>query len=126
MASDGFLDFYGRGVVTLVLAAVIAASLAWRPFTEQYARGSVAKEYWDSPKFHAVNRRITAAWAGTVAVMGVGHRVSGALTVNAGAYPAVVIPANVLLNWVIPGALVYLTVRYGQSVAQSARPQAVR
>jgi hypothetical protein len=46
--------------------------------------------------------------------------------VNAGAYPAVVIPANVLLNWVIPGALVYLTVRYGQSVAQSARPQAVR
>jgi len=126
MASDGFLDFYGRGVVTLVLAAVIAASLAWRPFTEQYARGSVVKEYWDSPKFHAVNRRITAAWAGTVAVMGVGHLVSGALTVNAGAYPAVVIPANVLLNWVIPGALVYLTVRYGQSVAQSARPQAVR
>jgi hypothetical protein len=67
--SDAFLADYGRGLAALILAAVIALTLAVRPFTEQYARESVPQEYWDSPQFHAINRRISAAWAGTAAVM---------------------------------------------------------
>lgn len=96
---------------------MIAVSLAWRPFTEQYARESVAKEYWDSPRFHAVNRRITAMWALAVTVMGIGHLVSGALI----GYPAgLVIPADMVLNWVIPFGVIWLTVRYTMRTAHAA------
>ncbi len=56
-ASDDFLALYGRGVAALVLAVVIAPTLATRPFTERYARASVARQYWDSPRFHAITAR---------------------------------------------------------------------
>lgn len=117
-ASDAFLAFYGRGVAALVLAVVIVATLAVRPFTEQYARESVPQEYWDSPRFHEVNRRISAAWAGTVAVMGVGHLIAGALAQNAAEYGGYLAsrPGDLILNWLIPGLLVLLTVRYTRRV----------
>lgn len=34
-----------------------------QPFTLQYARESVAPEYWDSPEFLRTNYVISAAWA---------------------------------------------------------------
>ena len=46
--ADGALAVYGRGIASLVLAAILWASLAWRPFTEQYARESVPQLYWES------------------------------------------------------------------------------
>jgi hypothetical protein len=52
------------------LFIIVLASLAiGMPFTLQYARERVPKEYWDSPLFLATNRRITAAWAAAFAVM---------------------------------------------------------
>lgn len=116
-ATDGFLAGYGRGLATLVLAAVLWASLMVRPFTEQYARDSVPQQYWDSPRFHAVNRRISAAWAVAVTTMGVGHLVSGALE---GQPAALARPADLLLNWVVPGAITVLAVRYTLSTARAA------
>ncbi|MBN9111982.1 MAG: hypothetical protein J0I34_24765 [Pseudonocardia sp.] len=126
-ASDAFLAFYGRGVAALVLAAVIVATLASRPFTEQYARESVPQEYWDSPRFHEVNRRISAAWAGTVAVMGVGHLIAGALAQNAAEYSGYLAsrPGDLILNWLIPGLLVLLTVRYTRRVTGADAPAQV-
>jgi len=98
---------------------VLWASVALRPFTEQYARESVPQQYWDSPRFHAVNCRISAVWAVAVTVIGIGHLVSGALT----DYPtSVVIPADVLLNWVVPFGLIWLTVRYTIHTAHAAHP----
>lgn len=126
-ASDAFLAFYGRGVAALVLAAVIVATLASRPFTEQYARESVPQEYWDSPRFHEVNRKISAAWAGTVAVMGVGHLIAGALAQNAAEYGGYLAsrPGDLILNWLIPGLLVLLTVRYTRRVTGTDAPAQV-
>ncbi|GAA1855192.1 hypothetical protein GCM10009836_39040 [Pseudonocardia ailaonensis] len=117
-SSDAFLANYGRGLAALVLAVVIALSLAATPFTEQYARESVPRQYWDSPQFHAVNRRISAAWAGAVAAMGVGHLISGVIastTTEYGGYLAAR-PADLILNWLVPGALILLTVRYTRRV----------
>ncbi|WP_420995766.1 hypothetical protein ACKI2N_019550 [Cupriavidus sp. 30B13] len=52
------------------LLAVVVVSLAiGKPFTLQYAREQVAPELWNSPRFLAVNRHITLAWAAALAVM---------------------------------------------------------
>jgi intracellular septation protein A len=116
-ASDDFLASYGRGVAALVLAAVIAVSLLVRPFTEQYARESVPQQYWDSPEFHAKNRKISAAWAGAVAVMGLGHLLAGALAATEPTGYLIGRPIDLIFNWLIPGALIVMTVRYTRTVA---------
>ncbi|MGT2491229.1 hypothetical protein ACU4GD_13700 [Cupriavidus basilensis] len=52
------------------LFAIVAVSLAiGRPFTLQYARERVPQEYWNAPRFLAVNRHITLAWAAALAIM---------------------------------------------------------
>lgn len=124
-ASDEVLALYGRGGAALVLAVVLAVSLAIRPFTEQYARETVAREYWDSPRFHSVNRRISAAWAGTVAVMAVGHLVAGALTANGAEHTGYLVsrPADLILNWLVPGLLIVATVRYTNRVVGEHRTE---
>ena len=83
------------------------------------------QQYWDSPQFHSVNRRISAAWAGVVAVMGVGHLIAGSLAASAAELtgPATR-PGDLLLNWIVPGLLILLTVRYTHHVVEESRPQA--
>jgi hypothetical protein len=52
------------------LLIIVLVSLAiGMPFTLQYARESVPKEFWTAPLFMTTNRRITAAWAAAFAVM---------------------------------------------------------
>jgi hypothetical protein len=121
-ASDALLAFYGRGVAALILAAVVAVTLVSRPFTEQYARASVPQQYWDSPQFHALNRRISAAWAGAIAVMGIGHLIAGALAADAAEYTGYLAarPGDLLLNWIVPGLLILLTVRYTNRVVEAS------
>jgi hypothetical protein len=59
-----------RLAVDAGLLAIVLVSLAIdRPFTLQYAREQVPKEFWDLPQFRAVNRLITAAWAGAFAIL---------------------------------------------------------
>ena len=48
-AADAFLAGYGRALAAAILAAVIFLLLPVMPFTEQYARESVPREYWHSP-----------------------------------------------------------------------------
>src|ERR687886_872522 len=72
-SADAFLADYGRALAALLLAAVIFVVLPVLPFTEQYARESVPREYWHTPEFRSVNRRISAVWGGVVAVMAVSH-----------------------------------------------------
>jgi hypothetical protein len=52
------------------LLLIVLVSLALRrPFTLQYARESVPKEFWDSPEFLRTNYVITGVWALAFAVM---------------------------------------------------------
>lgn len=115
-ASDAFLAFYGRGAAAVVLLAVILVTLPVRPFTEQYARESVPQEFWDSPRFHAVNRRISGAWAGVIAVMSVAHFAAGALAAGGTGQVSSNLP-ELLFNWIVPAALILGAVRYTQHVA---------
>ncbi|QIY65844.1 MULTISPECIES: hypothetical protein [unclassified Streptomyces] len=59
-----------------VIAAVALGSLAFTPFTEQYARESVPPGYGDSPVFRRTNRVLTAIRGGVLpvtALLGAGY-----------------------------------------------------
>ena len=63
-----------RLAVDLGLLAIVLVSIAvGRPFTIQYARERIAEEYWQTPLFLAVNRRITWVWAAAFAVLVAAH-----------------------------------------------------
>ena len=52
-----------------LLLIVLASMAIGRPFTLQYARGQVPREYWDKPAFIRTNYVITAVWALAFAVI---------------------------------------------------------
>jgi hypothetical protein len=63
-----------RLAVDTGLLAVVLASLAiGQPFTLQYARQRVPKEYWQAPLFLAINRHITWGWAAAFAALVAAH-----------------------------------------------------
>jgi hypothetical protein len=52
----------------LFLIALISLAIG-QPFTLQYARESVPREFWTTPVFFSTNVRITAVWTAAFAVM---------------------------------------------------------
>jgi hypothetical protein len=67
------------------------------PFTEHYAREQVPEQYWGSPKFKEINRKLTTMWACIFAAMVPFHVIAGAIDTKAG---------NIIFNWAIPLGLV--------------------
>jgi hypothetical protein len=116
---------YGRGACSLVLAVVMLGSSLIIPFTEQYAREQTPRQYWHSPVFRSVNRHISAAFGAAVLAMTASHFYSGHLE----AAGDLTTRANLLLNWVIPVALILAAVKYTERVkggSQQAPADAVR
>jgi hypothetical protein len=52
-----------------LFAIAFVSLLIGQPFTLQYARESVPREFWTLPAFFTTNQRITAVWAAAFAVM---------------------------------------------------------
>lgn len=118
---DEFLTNFSRGGTTLILGVVMLVSAFTVPFTEQYARESVDKAYWDSPRFHATNRRISLAWGLALVVMAVSHVVAGALDPISEAEANGARTVDLLCNWVIPIVLIVAAVKFTQKTAAEAR-----
>jgi hypothetical protein len=98
-ASTGhWIARYARGIAALILALISFASLSFTPFTEQYARDQVPKQYWGSPKFKQINRKLTTMWACIFAAMVPFHIIAGTINTK---------PGNIVFNWAIPLGLVY-------------------
>lgn len=114
---DGLLAGYGRAIAAAVLAAVIFVTLPVMPFTEQYAREAVPREYWHTAEFRSINRRISAAWGGVVAVMAVSHALAGAFEAPDPGGRLLHRPVDLLFNWIVPGVLVWAAARYTQKVS---------
>ncbi len=57
-----WLERYAQTISSGVLALVVLGSLAFTPFTEQYAREQVPRQYWSTPSFKRVNRTLTLVW----------------------------------------------------------------
>ena len=110
-----WMDTYATTLSSGVLAAMSLGSLAFVPFTAQYAPESGPQEDWEKAAFRRTNRVLTLMWAlvfALIAVLG---------------YVAVEAPATI--NWtravipvvVIVGALA-MTQIYPARVRESARP----
>jgi hypothetical protein len=112
---------YGRGGAALVLAIVMFASLLFMPFTEQYARESVPEQYWHSPVFRAVNRKLTAIWGTAILIMSGGHLLSGHLEAAGELHRR----TNLTLNWIIPVLLVLGALKFTRQVTDQRPPAAV-
>jgi len=109
---------YGRGTAALVLAAIMLVSAITVPFTAQYAREAVPREYWTSPVFRSVNRKISALWGGIAAVMGAGHLLAGRLD-PASNPVAGARPVDLILNWVLPIALILFAVNRSKRISDA-------
>jgi hypothetical protein len=110
--ADAFLATYGRSLATWTLAIVIFAMLPFMPFTEQYARESVPREYWHTPRFRSINRRISAAWGVAIAVMAASHLLA-ALFISVGTDIGVPSrPIDLFFNWILPIVVIWWAVRY--------------
>ena len=121
---DPVLASYGRAIAAAVLAVVIFLLLPVMPFTEQYARESVPRQYWHTPEFRSVNRRISAVWGGVVAAMAVGHAVAGTFEVPDPGVGLLHRPVDLVFNWLVPGLLVWWAAGYTTRVSGAASSSA--
>jgi hypothetical protein len=88
---------YARAIAAGGLAVIAFGSLAFTPFTEQYARQSVPRELWRSVRFKEINRRLTTMWAWVFMAMVPCHIMAGELDTRR---------ANTIFNWVLPVVLI--------------------
>ncbi len=104
-----WLERYARAIAAGLLALIALGSLLFVPFTEQYARERVPRQAWSSPKFKAINRRLTTIWGLTFAAMVPFHIAAGAIDSR---------PTNILFNWVTPAVLVFVAWKLSNALAQ--------
>jgi hypothetical protein len=110
-----WMDTYATTLSSAVLSVMALASLAFTPFTEQYARASRPLKEWEKPAFRQTNRVLTLMWAlvfGLIAVLG---------------YYATEVPETQdWTNWVIPIVVIVgavgMTQSYPARVRERARP----
>ncbi|WP_406000975.1 hypothetical protein [Streptomyces sp. NBC_00829] len=108
-----WLETYAGEVSNIALAVIAFGSMAIGvPFTIQYARERVDREYWDSPDFLRANYVITAVWglAFLVAAMAGGF---GDLVLHN--------PNNLWTAWIIQIAAIVAALRFTQWYPQVVR-----
>ena len=91
---------YARGAASLALGAFILATSFSFPFTAQFARRSVPQQYWKSPQFLGVNRRISLAWGLAVLAIGAGHLAAAYVGSGSAVF-------RLLLDWGVPAFAAY-------------------
>ncbi|MEU9234014.1 hypothetical protein [Streptomyces subrutilus] len=109
-----WLETYAQTLSSGVIAAVALASLAFTPFTEQYARESVPPQYWGTPLFRRTNRVLTAVWGAVFVLIAI----AGLIAAESGHH-------GDWFNWVIPVVLLVVAIRitawYPEHVRSTAR-----
>ena len=110
-----WLEDYSQAISSGVLAVFVLGSLAFVPFTEQYARESAPREVWDRPEFKQINRQLTTVWGLAFA----GSAICGLIAQN-------VDSGQDWLNWIIPIILIVGAFKYTAKVAGERREEAAR
>jgi hypothetical protein len=110
-AATEWVERYARAIAAGLLALIAFGSLVFVPFTEQYARETVPRRLWSSPRFRAINRELTALWGLVFAVMVPSHIIAGAIDTRR---------ANTIFNWVIPIVLIVWAAKRTAAVSESA------
>jgi hypothetical protein len=108
-----WLARYARAIAAALLALIAFGSLLFTPFTEQYARESVPREFWSSPTFKQTNRKLTAMWGLVFTALIPSHIIAGAVNTK---------PTNVIFNWVVPITLIVWGAKRTEEIAARAKP----
>ena len=120
---DGWLFDWASGLITLTLGLLLLVTMPIMPFTEQYARERVSREYWGTPTFTKVNRVLSLAWALAIVIIGLASMAVAVLDERAGSTSDTSL-LDLILNWVVPiGILVFmvrLTAIYPDRVRKAA------
>jgi uncharacterized membrane protein len=113
-----WLDRWSNVLSSGALAVLVLASLAFMPFTEQYARESAPPELWHSPRFRRTNQVLTLVWGGVFAATAI-------LGVIAIEEPS----TSDWTSWVIPIVLIVAALKftgwYPEQVRARARSGAI-
>ncbi len=110
-ALHDWLTRYARAIATALLALIAFGSLLWVPFTEQYARESVPRELWSSPRFRQINRQLTTLWGCVFIAMVPSHLLAGAIDTHR---------ADTIFNWIVPVALIVWAAKRTEAVTTAA------
>ena len=70
---------YARAIAAAGLALTAFGSLRFVPFTEQYARESVRRQFSTSPQFKRINRQLTAMWGLVFTATVPSHLITGVI-----------------------------------------------
>ena len=90
---QGFLQRYHNALAMGALACFAVASLAFQPFTEQYAREIVQRKYWNTSRFNRANVELTLMWAAVFVAIAASQLTAGAIETRLG---------STIFNWVLP------------------------
>jgi hypothetical protein len=116
-STAAWLARYARAIAAGLLALIAFGSLLATPFTEQYARESVPRRFWSSPRFVAINRQLTLMWACVFTAMIPAHIIAGAIDTRR---------ANTIFNWVIPIILVVWAAKRTAAVSDGEQAEVAR
>jgi hypothetical protein len=117
-ATQDFLTTYGRGLASLVLAGFMLLTAPFAPFTAAIARAGVPRAAWHSPRFIALNRRISAAWGVAVLVLGLTHLATATMGSSLRPFQAF------LLQWGPAVVVVIFALRYTRrTIAEASTGQ---
>jgi intracellular septation protein A len=106
----------GRLAVDLGLLVIVLGSLiVRRPFTLQFAREEVPREFWSNPQFIATNYKITAAWALAFVVLVLADIVMAF-------YPAIPLWIGIAVTIVALAGAIWFTRWYPQQVRRALQP----
>jgi hypothetical protein len=110
-----WMDTYASVISSGVLAVIALGSLAFVPFTEQYARESTPREIWDQPAFKHVNRVLTLMWGLVFAAIAVV------------AFISIKVPSTGdWTEWVIPAVLLVAAFKFTEYYPERVRAPAQR
>lgn len=110
-----WMDTYATTLSSGVLAVMALGSLAFTPFTEQYANPDRPLQDWEKSAFRATNRVLTLMWALVFALISV-----------LGYYATQVPESKDWTNWVIPIVVIVGAVGMTQAYPARARERARR
>ncbi len=112
-----WMDTYATALSSAVLAVMALVSLAFEPFTAQYAPPSAARQDWEEAAFRRTNQVLTLMWALVFALIAV----LGYLAVMA---PATVHVTKAVIPVVVIIGAIGMTLTYPAKVREKARPGA--
>jgi hypothetical protein len=110
-----WVEDYSQAISSGALAVIAFGSLAFVPFTEQYARESAPPEVWGSPAFKRTNRLLTTMWGAVFALSAILGVIAQQVDSST---------ARDWLNWILPIALVVGAFKFTAWYAAQARARA--